>query len=115
MSSDAQYKQPEVALGDSVYWYHDPSSLSEPVLGWICRRPGSQTVSVLVFAPNVGFLEKPSVRHVTDPGLRNNPSWRQWGCWDYSEHTKRLNKMTASAFDMIASSEKKSRKPSNDE
>jgi hypothetical protein len=111
----SEYTQPEVKLGDAVYWYNDPTNIGEPTLGWICRRPGSQTVTILVFAPNIGFLEKPSVRHVSDPGLQENPSWRQWGCWDFSEQTKIMGKLSAATADLIASSEKKARKPTNAE
>jgi len=111
----SDYSQPEVHLGDAVYWYHDPMAPTEPVLGWVCRRPGVHTVSILVFAPTVGFVEKPSVRHMDDPGLRENASWRQWGCWDYSEQTKMLKKMAAASTDIIAARERKSRKTANAE
>lgn len=75
---------PEIRLGDMVYWYNDPTTLTDPCIGWVCQRPGSVTVTLLVFAPGVGFVEKPSVRHKDDPGLSENTAWRSWGCWDYS-------------------------------
>jgi hypothetical protein len=82
MSSD--FVQPEVRLGDPVYWYHDPTSMADPCIGWISRRPGAHTVCILIFAPDSGFQEKMSVRHKDDPGLHENPAWRQWGCWEFS-------------------------------
>jgi hypothetical protein len=84
----ANFTPPDVRLGDSVYWYHDPLALHEPRLGWVCERPGAQTVSILVFAPGTGFVEKTSVRHKDDPGLQENPAWRGWGCWDFSSSHK---------------------------
>lgn len=82
------FAPPAARLGDTVYWYNDPLSPQDPQLGWINERPGSLTVSILVFTPGVGFVEKNSVRHKDDPGLRENPAWRQWGCWDFSDSHK---------------------------
>lgn len=82
------FTPPAARLGDTVYWYNDPLAPQDPQLGWINERPGALTVSILVFTPGVGFVEKASVRHKDDPGLRENPSWRQWGCWDFSDSHK---------------------------
>lgn len=97
-----------VRLGDCVYWYLDPLNPSEPQLGWICRRPGANTVTILVFAPDIGWVEKPSVRHINDPGLRDNAAWRQWGCWDYADWVKDLQKVNT--VQAIATSERRAKK-----
>lgn len=98
----------DVRLGDCVYWYLDPTNPSDPQLGWVCRRPGANTVSVLVFAPDIGWVEKPSVRHINDEGLRENAAWRQWGCWDYADWLKDLKKVNT--VQAIAASERKAKK-----
>jgi hypothetical protein len=87
------FSPPQVRVGDSVYWYHDPLNCNEPTLGWIVERPGVMTVSVLTFSPNTGFLERPSVRHKDDPGLQENADWRQWGCWDFTPQSAQLRKL----------------------
>jgi hypothetical protein len=82
-----------VALGDLVYFYENPLVRKEPILGWVCRRPGVNTVSVLVFSPDSGFVEKPSVRHIDDPGLTERAAWRAWGGWDFHPSTLTLKKL----------------------
>lgn len=103
----SEYAPPEVRLGDMVYWYNDPMTLTEPALGWVCNRPGAVTVTLLVFAPGVGFVEKPSVRFKDDPGLLENPSWRSWGCWDFSPAHKDLARASQIAASMALTHERK--------
>lgn len=103
------YTQPAVRLGDTVYWYQDPSNLADPQLGWVCSRPGTVTVTLLVFAPGVGFIEKPSVRHKDDPGLRENAAWRAWGCWDFSDAHKDMARTQQMAVSMAMSHERKAK------
>lgn len=90
---DDSFSPPKCVIGDSVYWYSDPLSCSEPTLGWVCQRPGAVTLSILVFSPYMGFQEKQSVRHRDDPGLQENPEWRQWGCWEFAPQTAQLKKL----------------------
>jgi hypothetical protein len=108
------YAPPTVRLGDSVYWYNDPTTLSDPQLGWVAERPGSVTVTLLVFAPGVGFIEKPSVRHVSDPGLRENPAWRTWGCWDFSQSHKDMARAQEIAVGMAMKHERDARRNQQD-
>jgi hypothetical protein len=91
--SGSDFTPPEVALGDKVLWYDNPLNLQEPQLGWVSRRPGSKTVCVLTFSESFGWIEKTSVRHADDPGLQENASWRQWGCWSFHPETDLLRKM----------------------
>lgn len=104
MQADS-FSPPKVVIGDGVYWYNDPLSCAEPTLGWICQRPGVNTVSILVFSPNTGFQEKPSVRHRDDPGLQENADWRQWGCWEYSPQTAQLKKLDGMMAQIAAATE----------
>lgn len=87
------FSPPACRVGDAVYWYNDPLNCHEPTMGWIVNRPGINTVTVLTFSPNFGFLEKPSVRHKDDPGLNDHAEWRQWGCWELTPQTVQLRKM----------------------
>jgi hypothetical protein len=74
-------------------------------MGWVCERPGTQTVSILVFSPMIGFQDKPSVRHRSDPGLQENPEWRQWGCWEYAPQTEQLKKIEGLMPQIVAAME----------
>lgn len=87
------FSPPSVRIGDCVYWYSDAVAPKEPCLGWIVVRPGINTVTILVFSPNAGFQEKPSVRHKDDPGLQENAEWRAWGCWELAPATVQLRKL----------------------
>jgi hypothetical protein len=91
-----------VAIGDAVLYYANPLNRKDPALGWICRRPGINTVSVLVFSPESGFIEKPSVRHIDDPGLAESASWRQWGAWEYHPMTATLKKVESLMPQIVA-------------
>lgn len=84
-------------LGDQVYWFADTVTQTNPLVGWISRTPGEYTVNILVFAPDVGFMEKASVRHKDDPGLLENPAWRTWGCWDFSPAHKDMQRAVSAA------------------
>jgi len=99
-----------VELGDMVHFYDNPLDQREPVIGWVSRRPGVNTVYILIFSPDSGFVEKPSVRHGDDPGLVENTAWRQWGCWRFhptTEALKRLNTMMPQVVQLLAREQKK--------
>jgi hypothetical protein len=100
------FKQPESDIGDPVFWYADPMNPRDPQIGWVAEKPGSVTNTLLVFTPRIGFVEKPSVRHKSDPGLIENPNWRQWGCWEHAPWFQKIKRMEGSMAKMIAASEK---------
>ena len=83
----------EVELGDMVLFYDNPLNQKEPVVGWVSRRPGVNTIYVLVFSPDSGFIEKPSVRHADDPGLLESAAWRAWGCWRFHPNTETIKRL----------------------
>jgi hypothetical protein len=89
------FVMPEIELGDMILYHPNPAVLKNPILGWVSRRPGSQTVYALVFTENAGFVEKPSVRHVDDPGLKENAAWAEWGAWEHHPQTALLKKFKA--------------------
>lgn len=100
------YRQPEARLGDQVHWYADTATLADPLVGWISRKPGEYTVTIIVFAPDVGFMEKASVRHKDDPGLTENPAWRTWGCWDFSPAHKDMQRAVSAASSVAIAHER---------
>jgi hypothetical protein len=107
MAAEAEiWSPPECQLGTQVYYYRDPLNLEGPSLGFICRKPGAVTVSVMVFSPSGGLVEKMSVRHKDDPGLRENDAWRQWGCWDFSDLEKNIRKILPLSASLMAQHER---------
>jgi len=110
MTAASDFVHPIVRLGDMVYWYNDPMNPADPQVGWVCRRPGVNTVTILVFAPDSGFLEKPSVRHRDDPGLSENVMWRTWGCWEFSPMSKELARLREMTSNMAINFEREAKK-----
>ena len=87
----ADFTMPELSPGDMVLWYSDPFSPQDPAMGWISSKPGTQTVKILVWAEEAGFVEKPSVRHADDPFWRESETAASWGKWgSFREHPSTL-------------------------
>jgi|LakMenEpi03Aug12_release.lakeMendotaPanAssembly.Ray.scaffolds.fasta_scaffold733642_2 hypothetical protein len=79
-----KFEMPELNVGDMVYWYSDPLNPQTPSMGWVSRRPGVQTITILIWAEDAGLVEKPSVRHVDDPfwvESQSAASWTKWGAF----------------------------------
>jgi hypothetical protein len=107
------FEPPAVEIGDTVLYYDNPLNQKDPTLGWVSRRPGVNTLYVLVFSPDSGFIEKPSVRHGDDPGLQENAAWRQWGCWRMHPNTatlKRLDSLLPQITALLARGQEGSKK-----
>ena len=104
----SSWMPPKADLGDMVYWYVDATNTNQPQLGWINERPGQLTVSILVYAPTVGFVEKSSVRHKDDPSLLENANWRANGAWAFAPQTERIKKIESNMAAVISNSERKS-------
>lgn len=95
---DAPFQMPDLVVGDMVLFHNDPHSKNaeDAAMGWISQRPGASTVTLLVWAPNTGFVEKPSVRHVDDPFWRESETaaqWLRWGCFELHPSTKALKEL----------------------
>lgn len=92
----ADFKMPEVGIGDLVLFYDNPFTPDAHSMGWVSTKPGVQTIKVLVFAEEAGFVEKPSVRHKDDPFWRESETaqaWGRWGCWDFHPSTRALKEL----------------------
>lgn len=109
MASES-FTPPAANIGEPVLWYADPMSPRDPVIGWICEQPGTHTCGLLVFSPIIGFQDKPSVRHKNDPSLKENPKWRQWGCWEHIPWFVKMQKLSSSMASAISASEKSSKR-----
>jgi hypothetical protein len=94
----SEFQMPDLSVGDMVLYYSDPFNASDPLMGWVSRRPGKQAINILVWAEDAGFIEKPSVRHKDDPFWRENESasqWGQWGAFALHPQTKALKELTS--------------------
>jgi len=92
------YEMPVVAIGDQVLFYDNPQSPQDPCMGWIHTRPGKESVSILIYAPNTGFVEKQSVRHRLDPFWQTSETaqaWSKWGCWELHPNAVALQDLKA--------------------
>lgn len=110
-SDDQQFVMPEIELGEQVLYHPNPLNLNSPSMGWVSRRPGTQTICVLVFSENTGFVEKPSVRHVDDPGLQENAAWREWGAWELHQNTAMLRRLKTMLPRLMAQAEREKKLP----
>lgn len=92
------FTMPELSIGDMVLWYSNPFAPQDPAMGWVSSKPGAQTIKILIWAEEAGFVEKPSVRHVDDPFWKESDtaaSWGKWGCWAYHPSTQALKELRA--------------------
>lgn len=97
---DAQFQMPDLVVGDMVLFHNNPQNrdINQAAMGWVSQRPGVSTISVLIWAPNTGFVEKPSVRHADDPFWKESEmaaSWAKWGCFELHPNTKALKELKA--------------------
>ena len=91
------FSMPELNIGDMVLFYFDPFNPREPLMGWVSKRPGSSTISILVWADDAGLVEKPSVRHVDDPFWRESETagaWTRWGAFKEHPNTALLHQVS---------------------
>lgn len=86
------FVQPSLIVGDRVLFYDKPQNPQKPCFGFVSRKPGVSTISILVYGGDVGFIEKPSVRHKDDPFWQTQESgnWGKWGCYEIHPESKLL-------------------------
>lgn len=104
------FKQPEVMVGDMVLYYANPIHKQDAYMGWVCRKPGLNAISILVWSEGTGFVEKQSVRHADDPFWKDNENsaaWHKWGCYELHPQTKALKEVTAMLTQMKVRAAKK--------
>ena len=81
------YEMPSVALGDFVLYR--PHEDADPNLGIVIGL-SKRAVSLWVFVPSFGGVEKFSVHHKDDPGLAEWPEWKSFGVWEHRPDESRL-------------------------
>lgn len=91
------WEMPEVSVGDRVLFYANPYDGSDsPSFGFVSSRPGKETIKILVFTENSGFVEKMSVRHKEDPFWQESETaqqWQVWGCWKLHPETAAIREI----------------------
>lgn len=75
----SEYEMPVVTLGEWVLFY--PHQGSEPSVGLVTKA-SSRTVTLWVIAAGIGGMERPSVHHLTDPGVEQFQDWKRYGFWE---------------------------------
>ncbi|MGI9448267.1 MAG: hypothetical protein ACR2NI_11495 [Pirellulales bacterium] len=87
------FEMPEVQLGDQVVFWEHYKKTDDPVNAWVARRPGKNTVYLMIFSESFGWTERPSVRHISDPGLKERTEWAKHGAWEEHETTKTVREL----------------------
>jgi hypothetical protein len=76
----SDYVMPTAELGDWVLFRaHDGAETVPAVVTKVSQR----TLTLWALAPGYGGNEKPSVHHVTDPGVNEFPAWKAYGSWEH--------------------------------
>lgn len=86
--ANEQWQMPKCSQGDVVLFSLDVRNFSDPCIGWVIKPPSSNTVQILTFTPNTGWIERPSVHHRSDPGLNEDNAWAGLGVWDFTDSAK---------------------------
>lgn len=73
-----EFTMPKVSLGDIVLFYVHEGATPVPA---IVTTSASRTLTLWVLAN--GGVEKPSVHHLTDPGVQEFPDWKRYGYWEH--------------------------------
>lgn len=98
MSNDWTMPRPNV--GDVVLYSNDMHNFSDPCVGWVVKEPGNSTLHILTFTPTHGWIDRPSVHHRDDPGIKQDNGWEGLGVWDYTESAKAAMKSSSRASEV---------------
>lgn len=74
------YEMPAADIGDIVLFYQHENSIPVPA---IVAVKASRTLTLWAIAGELGGLIKPSVHHMTDPGVNEFPDWKRYGFWEH--------------------------------
>lgn len=103
-----EFKAPILRVGDPVKFHADPhNDNAKPYVGWcLSEATHNDATNLLVFTPEVGFVEKVAIRHRDNPVLRDKPSLAAMGGWSEADITLDMKKMKQAKFSSIATHEK---------
>jgi len=74
------YEMPTAELGDIVLFYAHEGASPVPA---IVAVKASRTLTLWAIAGELGGVVKPSVHHLTDPGVNEFPDWKRYGYWEH--------------------------------
>jgi hypothetical protein len=81
------FTMPTAELGEWVLFYAHEGADPVPAL---VSGVSSRTLNLWAVSPNYGGNEKPSVHHLTDPGVNEFPDWKRYGYWAHKPSDPRL-------------------------
>jgi hypothetical protein len=76
----SSYEMPKAELGDIVLYYPHEGATPVPA---IVAVTASRTLTLWAIAGELGGVVKPSVHHLTDPGVNEFPDWKRYGYWEH--------------------------------
>jgi hypothetical protein len=91
----SDYVMPTAELGDWVLFRAHEGAETVPA---VVTKVSQRTLTLWALAPGYGGNEKPSVHHVTDPGVNEFPAWKDYGNW---EHKSQKNAILAEKVAML--------------
>jgi hypothetical protein len=74
------YEMPKADLGDIVLFYAHEGATPVPA---IVSVTASRTLTLWAIAGELGGVVKPSVHHLTDPGVNEFSDWKRYGYWEH--------------------------------
>jgi len=88
-SEEVSWRMPQPSIGDAVLFAPDYNSMNRPILGLIVSPPGDSAVTLAVLSPN-GMMIRSGVKHIDDPGWKQDNFWNDLGVWDFAPVTKSI-------------------------
>ena len=101
------FKAPVLRVGDPVKFHADPQRERKAYVGWcLSEATHNDATNLLVFTPEVGFVEKVAIRHRDNPVLRDKPSLAAMGGWSEADIMLDMKKMKQAKFASMSTHEK---------
>lgn len=85
------YEMPQADLGEWVLFYAHEGAQPVPAL---VSSVSDRTLTLWAVAPGYGGAEKPSVHHLSDPGVAEFPDWKRYGYWDHKPRDPRISQLS---------------------
>ena len=103
-----KFKAPILRVGDPVKFHPDPhNDNSRPYIGWcLSEATHNDATTLLIFTPEVGFVEKVAIRHRENPVLREKTSLAAIGGWSEADITLDMKKINQAKFAAMTTHEK---------
>jgi hypothetical protein len=104
----SDFKAPILRVGDPVKFHADPhNDNAKPYVGWcLSEAVHNDATNLLVFTPEVGFVEKVAIRHRENPALRDKPSLAAMGGWSEADIIIDMKRMKQAKMAAMVTHEK---------